>query len=184
MQIREEVFTVLPLDSPRWSELRHAYGDASDIPPLLKLLQQESYGAEDIWESLWSSLCHQGDAYDASYAAMPHLVAIAIATKGPLHWSYFSLPAGIEIARGRGRAPRVPSFLFEAYMNALQQLHECAFKRRKDNWDDGMALCILAALAAAKGRYDVAEAIYVLDENLVDRLVARDFDYFEPKGVS
>jgi len=29
---------MLPLDSPRWAELRHANGDAADIPRLLKEL--------------------------------------------------------------------------------------------------------------------------------------------------
>ena len=43
---------MLALDSPRWSELRHAYGTAADLP----------------------TLRHQGDVYTASYELEPELV--------------------------------------------------------------------------------------------------------------
>lgn len=45
-----------------------------------------------------------------------------------------------------------------------------------------MTQCALAALAVAKGQIELAEAIYLLDEHLIGRLVAFDFDYFEGKG--
>jgi len=54
-----------------WSSLTHAYGKASDIPALLANL---SPGAEfDVWDELWSRLCHQGSVYSASFAALPVL---------------------------------------------------------------------------------------------------------------
>jgi hypothetical protein len=59
-----------------WSELTHAYGSAEDIPGLFARLG----GAEDdqVWQELWSALCHQGSVYDASWAAMPVLADIAL----------------------------------------------------------------------------------------------------------
>lgn len=56
-----------------WSELRHAYGPADDIPALLQRLDPNP-GAE-VWGELWSRLCHQGTVYSASYAALPALTA-------------------------------------------------------------------------------------------------------------
>nr|WSY49307.1 hypothetical protein OG999_03505 [Streptomyces sp. NBC_00886] len=67
-----------------WSELTHAYGSAENIPGLFARLG----GAEDdaVWQELWGSLCHQGSVYDASWAAMPVLVDIALgrAPGGPI----------------------------------------------------------------------------------------------------
>ena len=58
-----------------WGELTHAYGSAEDIPALFARLG----GADDeqVWNELWSALCHQGSVYAASWAAMPILADIA-----------------------------------------------------------------------------------------------------------
>ena len=61
---------MLPLDSPRWSRLTHAYGSASDVPHWLTQLSSlpTSEGQNEPWYSIWSALAHQGDVYEASYA--------------------------------------------------------------------------------------------------------------------
>src|SRR6185369_55927 len=79
---------MLALDSPRWKELRHAYGSAEAIPTLLKHIAAEREPAYSVdlaamraapspWEEVYNSLCHQYSIYPATYAAFPHLVAIA-----------------------------------------------------------------------------------------------------------
>ncbi len=65
---------MLRLDSLEWLELGHAYGSAHDIPILLTRLAS---GDNDALDPLFGALCHQGSVYSASFAAMPHLVAIA-----------------------------------------------------------------------------------------------------------
>jgi len=67
---------MLSLESPRWSELTHAYGCASDIPALLRQLMavSDANADEEPWFTLWSALAHQGDVYSASFAAVPHVV--------------------------------------------------------------------------------------------------------------
>jgi hypothetical protein len=52
---------MLSLDSPLWSELRHAYGTAGDIPVLLRALDSVPSSANDAgpWFSLWSALAGQ-----------------------------------------------------------------------------------------------------------------------------
>ena len=66
-------------DDERWSALEHAYGEASDIPVLLRQLANfpphEDHRAEPYF-SLWSALCHQGDVYSASYAAVPEIISL------------------------------------------------------------------------------------------------------------
>lgn len=58
-----------------WSRLKHAYGNASDVPALLARLSPEPQG--DVWDQLWSRLCHQGTVHSASFAALPILVDVA-----------------------------------------------------------------------------------------------------------
>jgi hypothetical protein len=170
---------VTNLDSPVWSQLQHAYGSAEDIPPLLRQLSSDprpqSDYQEEPWFSLWSALCHQGDVYTASYAAVPHVVEIGIKAAGPIHASFFQLPACVEVARLTGRGPAIGPDLAPAYFASLAKLHECAFVHARDSWDGDMAMSVAAALAAAKGQAEVAQAIINLDEDIIARINRGDF---------
>ena len=57
-----------------WHALRDAYGSAEVIA---ELLERGDTDRRDIWEELWSRLCHQGTVYTASYAALPRLAELA-----------------------------------------------------------------------------------------------------------
>ncbi|WP_329038855.1 hypothetical protein OHT61_15450 [Streptomyces sp. NBC_00178] len=93
-----------------WSQLRHAYGPADDIPGLFARLNG---GQEDekVWHDLWSALCHQGTVYEASYAALPVLADIA-SGRAPGERKQAVLMGGLIVAEAdaalRGRyAPQV-----------------------------------------------------------------------------
>ena len=58
-----------------WSRLKHAYGSADDVPALLDRLVPDP--GDDVWEELWSRLCHQLTVYTASFAALPRLAETA-----------------------------------------------------------------------------------------------------------
>lgn len=165
---------MLPLDDPRWKDLRHAYGDAADIPDLLRALASSTgpkagYEAEP-WFSLWSSLCHQEDVYTASYAAVPHVVQIASEAKGPIDFSFFLLPASIEISRKAGRGPNIPDAYADDYHRAIGRLVDNASLHRNGAWDQSMLMSVAAALAVAKGHIDVAEAWLLLDDDWIARI--------------
>src|SRR5438128_2334868 len=113
---------MLPLDSPRWSELKDAYGASSGIPALLddlKALPPDEGSEAEPYFSLWSALCHQGDVYTASYAALPHIAATVKMGPTRAPWSLFLMIACIEIARANGRGPDIPPDLKEDYFAAL-----------------------------------------------------------------
>lgn len=170
---------MIELDDPRWRKLSHAYGTAADIPELLRQLARATgpkvgYQSEP-WFTLWSSLCHQGDVYDASYAALPHIVEIAVSAKEPIDFSFFQLPAAIEIARNSGNGPPVPADMAEAYSHAVSRLTECVAVHRHEDWDEPTLLSAVSALAAAKGHHRIAEAIMNLDDDLITKLVDLDF---------
>lgn len=170
---------MIDLESPEWQTLSHAYGAAIDIPPLLRLLsdnpRQKGNYTEEPWFSLWSALCHQGDVYSASYAAVPHVVQIALTAKGEIDNGFFLLPACIEVARATGRGPALAAVASDAYFEALQKLHACAFAHASDNWSAGMAQSVAAALAASKGETKLAQAIVNLDDDIIRRINAGDW---------
>ena len=124
---------MISLDSSEWHRLKHAYGAASNIPQLLRHLADNPSPTKNYrdepWFSLWSALCHQGSVYDASFAAVPHIVEVGIAASGPIDFGFFQLPASIELGRHRQPTLDLPPHLKTPYLAALHRLHEGAFKQ-------------------------------------------------------
>jgi hypothetical protein len=165
---------MLSFDDPRWRELRHAYGNAGDIPELLQALASstgpKAGSEEEPWFSLWSRLCHQDDVYTASYAAISHIVHIASEAEGPIDFSFFLLPAAVEIARKAGRGPDIPEADVEDYHRAIGLLVENVNRHRNEAWDRSMLLSAAAAQAVAKGHTDIAEALLNLDDDWIAKI--------------
>jgi len=156
---------MISLDSAEWANLNHAYGNASDIPPLLR--QLETHPAADAksgpWFDLWSALAHKGDVYPASFAAVPHVVRILSATPSKASNVFFQFPAWVEICRQRNQMA-VPDALATDYFFALKLLASqvCAASERE--WDNASLRAALAAFAISKGSALLAEAIQELDD--------------------
>jgi hypothetical protein len=125
----------------------------------------------DPWEPLWSSLCHQDDVYAASYAAVPHIVAIARTTQGPIDFSFLLLPTCIEISRCKGLGPAVPETLAAAYHQAVSALADCVCCHAAEEWDDNMARVAAAALVVAKGHSTLGDALVNLDRETIAKIV-------------
>jgi len=150
---------ILSLDSPRWNSLQHAYGAASDIPALLRQLDDlpDSEGDSEPWFSLWSALAHQGDVYSASFAAVPHVIQALSAAPAKAHFTYFQFPAWVEICRSN-KGVAVPDDLLPAYSEALSKLPSLVAAAAEREWDESLLACALSATAASKGFAGVAEA--------------------------
>lgn len=162
----------LSLDSPYWSELSHAYGGASDIPPLLKQLDAlpEAKGEREPWFTLWSALAHQGDVYSASFAAVSHVVAAIARSPATVSGGYFHFPAWIEICRCRNGV-RVPEELRAAYFEALRQLPMLVALASSREWDAELISGCLAAIAASKGHASIAEAALELTPEIAEEFL-------------
>ena len=160
---------MLPLDSPQWSALRDAYGSAADIPELLRTVASDvaSTGAGTPWPDLWSALCHQGDVYSASFAAIPHLVDALAVDPAHASFEFFLLPAAVEVARHR-RNVSVPNHLQAAYLDSLKRLSLLAAQVLPRAWDNTMCRSVLAAISAAKGHIGTAQLLLDIDEEDVD----------------
>jgi hypothetical protein len=159
---------MLSLTSQRWSELEHAYGDASDIPPLLEQLRTlpRSQGESEPWFTLWSALAHQGDVYPASFAAVPHVVAALASAPAEADESYFQFPAWVEVCREKQQV-EVPADLKAAYFESLSRLPALVARTSSRKWSSGFAACALSAVAAAKGQHALAEAILEMSSSEV-----------------
>jgi hypothetical protein len=157
---------MLPLESPIWVTLQHAYGSAEDIPALLREIAAEpadSRPSEGPWFDLWSALCHQGDVYPASFAAVPHLVQTLANHLDRACFDFFLLPASIEVARHR-RGVTVPDYLDEDYRESLSRFPTLAGAAAGGPWDTTRCRSILAAIAVAKGQLDTAELLIEIDD--------------------
>ncbi|MFP8780483.1 hypothetical protein [Hydrogenophaga sp. RWCD_12] len=151
---------MLSLESARWSELEHAYGHASDIPPLLRRLRDmpSSIGESEPWFTLWSALAHQGDVYSASFAAVPHVVDALASAPAKADASFFHFPAWVEICRVKQEA-QIPTDLAAAYFAALQRLPALVAEAVPGRNEPDFVASATAAVAAALGQHAMAEVI-------------------------
>ena len=148
---------------PHWANMTHAYGSAGNMPALLERARLDLRGSherESVWLDLWSALCHQGDAYVASYAAIPHLVSIAESRRGsaaqfdPLH-----LIGCIELARLEGRGPALEPSVEGSYQAGLAHARKLVDEALERQWPSDFRQGLLASQAALSGRSGEARAI-------------------------
>ena len=149
------------LNDIRWSELSHAYGFAGNLEPLLKSLYafpSESNSKSEPWHTLWSSLCHQGDVYSASFAAVPIIVDALSTAPLKATQSYFLLPVGIELARVNHRAD-VPEGLEKLYGAALSRFPQLVAAASSRDWSQDLTAAALAAVAVSRGQWNTAQLL-------------------------
>jgi hypothetical protein len=161
---------MMELNVERWSKLMHAYGSAEDIPALLQQLRdfpaEVDYKSEPYF-SLWSALCHQGDVYSASYAAVPHIVDAMLSSPSALRASPLQLVVCIELARANVKGPPVPADLVESYTTAIRRLAEVTATAGRSAESEYECRLVAAALAVSRGHIRLAEAIIELEPDLL-----------------
>jgi len=142
---------VIPLESPRWPELMQTYGHAGPVPEILRRLAAAKTPDDEPWPELWGMLCHDEDPHTASFAAVPHLFAIAAADPDRVHAQFFALPAAIEAARTEdGDGMDLPDDVADAYMAAWHDVPRLIAACIERTWDAELTLAAVAVLAFAK----------------------------------
>jgi len=69
------------LDEINWSQLHHAFGNASEVPNWIRdLLSEDKRIRENAIYKLSENLLHQGTVYEASYCALPFLIELLKST--------------------------------------------------------------------------------------------------------
>jgi len=140
---------MLSLDDNRWNNLTGGYRMKCDPRPLLAQLESEQ-NREMAWHELWEELHHQGDVGEASYASVPHLVRIHQKC-GLDAWNTYAIVAIIELARGKGKNPEVPTWLQEDYLQAIRELADIGTAEISRTEEPDAVRAILAVIAIAKG---------------------------------
>lgn len=94
------------LDAIAWEQLRHAYGEAGDVPELLRGLvsPDEEERGEALYE-LFGNIWHQGTVYEATAHAVPFLIEIAAAPAAEDRAAVLGLVGAIAAATDGPRAP-------------------------------------------------------------------------------
>ena len=103
------------LDEIDWSSLSHAYGEATDLPKLIRnLVSPQAATVDTTIDALFGNIWHQGTVYPASAPAVPFL-ADALGAMNPRHQAALLTLFG-ALAQGHGYydAHRHLSFAKEA----------------------------------------------------------------------
>lgn len=170
---------MLELDSPRWQELSHAYGPAGDVTDLLK--QAASLPPISNWKtepyySLWSMLCHQGDVYSASYAAVPHLLAICKSNPSSPNHNLLQLIVCIEMSRLLNQGPEIPKDLEDTYVEAVAGLTGLIADLHFNNPSERLAVIGAAAFAVNAKQAELAQAFMEMSSKVAPRFLEWFFE--------
>jgi hypothetical protein len=115
---------------------------------LRDLSRKETEG--DAWERIWGSLCHQGDVYPASFAAVPHIVALAErrpADEQVMYWGFVGAVAAHGCQGGAG----LRDDLRVAYLKALERVGPQVFQALTARPPEDSTIQLLHVLAAIRG---------------------------------
>jgi hypothetical protein len=130
---------VVPLDSPRWKALSHAYGSAGDVPDLIRAIEAEkvpNHRDGGTWFEVYSSLFHQYSTYSATYAALPHIVRVAeLGTPGQ-RVAVLCLAGGIRV-QGRADEP-IPGDLLPDFESAVARVKDSSLQTVREAAQPGM----------------------------------------------
>jgi hypothetical protein len=127
------------------------------------------------WFSLWSALAHQGDVFNASFAAVPYVVQALESSPLKAGTVYFLFPAWIEICRQKNGI-EIDSELRSAYFEALNKLPKLVSLGDASDWPSDKLAAGLAAIAAVKGRTRMAEVLVEMDEDVAAQFMSWFFN--------
>ncbi len=158
---------MLELNSPRWRDLIQSHGSAEDIPQLLEALATIDGEREraELWFGVWATLCPDGPAVTAAYAAVPHLLSIAESRGAPDRVSSLHVAATVEMNRHLPGAAAIPVDVLHDYAMAIESLPRRVAELTSEPWDASVAQVLAAALLAGKRQPQLARAVLTLGED-------------------
>jgi len=160
---------MLNLQSPRWKELNQADGDAASIPKLLETFlahpTDENGLLLDPDDLLYGSLCHQAlTVYDATYAALPHIVNRANNLPPRQRLRLLVFAGAVEAARMLSAdSPAIPEDLRSSYFKCLTIATDLAHTDLRDEWSVLEHRYLAGAFLALVGKQRLGQFISNLD---------------------
>ena len=161
---------MLSLTSPRWGTLTQAYGDATDVPRLLEALAglADEDARSEVWFALWRMLTRPEQAYDAAYAAVPHLLRLTERASLAERTQALHLTARTEIARRLPASASMPADLVEPYAAAIEALPARVAESAGEPWTEVTARICAAALLVGKRQPELARSLLDVDSGPAD----------------
>ena len=145
---------MLDLKSPKWGELSHAYGAATDTPELLKRIYAGP--TDEDWSDLYGTVAHQGSISTAAYAAVPHVVAAGRLVAKTDQLPYLSFVA--FVLKSYEHEP-IPASLRADYESAVVEAGDLALGLLSGQLDYGDSVYLMQALSAFSSRIPLARVI-------------------------
>lgn len=156
---------MLALTDERWILLSHAYGNAADVPAMLgelKRLEKIDTVEDDLF---YAYLCHQDTTYTASYAAIPHIVDIALQENQILEnqIALVCFCGDVHASKNGGKEFYIDSddenlvndlnrLIEESYLKAIEKIKPLARRFLNDGiLDEGYRAWVFAAFLAFEG---------------------------------
>lgn len=128
---------MLELESPRWAELEHAYGDAGDTPDLIRAIAAErtpNYDEGGAWYDVYSSLFHQRSTYSATYAAFPHIVRATL--DGSRQQRTATLLVAGQLRIFGNSDTMIPKDLLPDFEAAMKSVESSSLEILRDAWPE------------------------------------------------
>lgn len=160
----------MELSDARWEGLVGGYRILYDPRPALGALYADA-AAESAWAELWQGLHHQGQVGEASYAAVPHIVAASARVATP-QWNAYALVSAIELARTRAGNPELPVWLAQPYHAAIAELATRGLSEFAAASSPELVRSILSVLAISKGGRSAASLLLEYTEDELLELLA------------
>ncbi len=126
---------MLDLDSTKWTELEHAYGNAGDTPDLIRAIASEqspNYDDGGAWNDVYSSLFHQYSIYSATYAAFPHIVRVTL--NGTLQQRMATLIVAGQIRVFGNSDTPIPEELLPDFESAMKRVESSSLDIVRAAW--------------------------------------------------
>jgi hypothetical protein len=148
---------MLPLSSPRWSELQAAGGNPFLVPRLIQTLTDNPTKRD--WSEVWEQVSHQWSGYSIGFAAVPHLVHLAI-RQGIVTTPDFLLGLGrtVDSLDCLGAPPPDLNSAFQAALQEVSPIIERAAKTA--GYTPEEYICVLHAAAALSGHRGLGTQLF------------------------
>ncbi|MEJ2578167.1 MAG: hypothetical protein P8Z68_03615 [Kineosporiaceae bacterium] len=148
---------MLPLDSPRWTQLEAGPGgDGSEAVALLASVRDDDPSA---LPELLHQACHQFTVGEVAYAVMPHVVALAAGLGLEPRIEALTIAGHVAAAAGVDpeNTPLVPEDLAADYQACTAPVLELACRTlQAESLAPGQVTDLLGVLAAMTGRHNLA----------------------------
>ena len=149
---------MLPLDDKLWHEISPGPLGIAEVPRYLRQLF-DGIDKQDVWDAFWSTLHHQGDVDDASYAAVPHLLNY-VEISDSIDPDAVEFIVAIESCRPGNQPPRQE--VAGDYFAAIRRAPGVLISHPDTPWSDRVTAASLHLISLTKSNANYAQLLNYL----------------------